>query len=72
MSAVCHTFEFPNSAFISQNVSNKRLMRQDEAELYIHYNIMQGEAMLGILKLNSVFHHLPSIGLKQLCALAHL
>ena len=53
---------------------------------YVHYNISRGEAelhcditLLGkvkpsyvhILKLTSMFHHLPSIGPKQLCTLAH-
>ena len=33
---------------------------------------MRGKAELRILKLASVFHHLPSVGPKQLCALAHL
>ena len=39
---------------------------------YIHYIIRRGEAKLRILELSSVFHHLPSAGPKQLCALAHL
>lgn len=37
-----------------------------------HYNINQGEANLRILKLTSMFYHLPRVGSKQLCALAHL
>ena len=39
---------------------------------YVQYIIRQGEAKLRILELTSVFHHLPSVGPKQLCALAHL
>ena len=39
---------------------------------YVHYIIRQGEAKLHILELTSVFHHLPSVSPKQLCALAHL
>ena len=34
--------------------------------------ITQGEAELCILELTSVFHHLSSVGPKQLCALANL
>ena len=34
--------------------------------------IRQGEAELRILELTSVFHYLPSVGSKQLCALAQL
>ena len=33
---------------------------------------MRGKAKLRILELTSVFHHLPSVSPKQLCALAHL
>ena len=45
----------------------------DEEKLsYTHYNIRREEAKIRILKLASVFHHLPSVGPKQLCALAHL
>ena len=43
-----------------------------EKASYIHYDIKREEAKLRILKLASVFHHLPSVGPKQLCALAHL
>ena len=39
---------------------------------YVHYIIRQGKAELRILELTSVFHYLPSVGPKQLCALAHL
>ena len=39
---------------------------------YIQYIIRQGEAELRILELTSVFHHHPSVGPKQLCALPHL
>ena len=39
---------------------------------YIHHNIRQDETKLLISKLNSVFHHLSSVGPKLLCALAHL
>ena len=45
----------------------------DEEKLsYIHYNIRREEAKQCIIKVASVFHHLPSVGPKQLCALAHL
>ena len=39
---------------------------------YVHYIISQGEAKLHISNLTSVFHCLPSVGPKQLCALVHL
>ena len=39
---------------------------------HVQYIIRQGEAELRISELTSVFHHLTSVGLKQLCALAHL
>ena len=39
---------------------------------YAQYIIRRGEAKLHILELTSVFHHLPSVGPKKLCALAHL
>ena len=39
---------------------------------YILYIIRWGEAKLCLLELTSVFHHLPSVGPKQLYALAHL
>ena len=32
---------------------------------YVHYNIGQSEAKQRILKLNSVVHHLPSVGPKD-------
>ena len=38
----------------------------------IHYDIRGGEAKLRMLKLASVFHHLPSVSPKQLCASARL
>ena len=39
-------------------------------ESYIHYDIRRKEAKLHLLKLASVFHHLPtpSVSAKQLCA----
>ena len=41
--------------------------------IYEYYNIDgQGKDKLHISKLNVVFHHLPSVGSKQLGALAHL
>ena len=40
--------------------------------IYAHYIIGQGKAKLRISVLISVFHHLPSIGPNQLCALALL
>ena len=39
---------------------------------YVHYIIKQNEAKLYILELTSVFHHIPSVGPKQLCGVAHL
>ena len=39
---------------------------------HVQYIIRQGEAKLRILELTSVFDHVPSVGPKQLCALAHL
>ena len=39
---------------------------------YVQYIIKRGKGELRILELTSIFHHLPSIGPKQLCALAHL
>ena len=39
---------------------------------HVQYIDRQGEAELHISELTSVFHHLLSIGPKQLCALAHL
>ena len=39
---------------------------------YVQYIIRQGEAELCILELTSVFHQFPSVGPKQMCALAHL
>ena len=38
----------------------------------VQYIIRQGKAKLCILELTSVFHHLSSVGPKQLCALAHI
>ena len=38
----------------------------------IHYIIWQGEAKYCIITLTSVFHHILRVGLKQLCAYAHL
>ena len=39
---------------------------------HVQYIIRQEEAKLCILELNLLFHHRPSVGTKQLCALAHL
>ena len=39
---------------------------------HVQYIIKQGEAKLGILEITSVFHHFPSVGPKQLCALVIL
>ena len=39
---------------------------------YVQYIIWQGKAEQCILELTSVFHHIPSVSAKQLCALAHL
>ena len=38
----------------------------------VQYSSRQGEAKLRILELTSVFHHLPTVGLKQVYALIHL
>ena len=38
---------------------------------YVHYISRKDEAELRVLKLTSVFHHLPSVDPKQLYALAH-
>ena len=38
----------------------------------VQYIIGRGEAKLRVLELTSVVHHLPSVGSKQSCALAHL
>ena len=46
--------------------------RDNEKARYAHFDIRREEAKLRILKLASVFHHLPSFGPKQLGALAHL
>ena len=39
---------------------------------HAQYIYRQDKAELHILELVSVFHHLPSVSSKQLCALAHL
>ena len=39
---------------------------------HLHYIVKRGKAKLCILELTAVFHHLPSVGPKQLCALTHL
>ena len=44
----------------------------EEKPSYAHDNIRQGKAKLRLPKITSVFHHLPSIGPKQLFVLAHL
>ena len=46
-------------------------MQQSKAKLHTII-IRQGEAKLRIFDISSVFHHVPSVGPKQLCALAHL
>ena len=43
-----------------------------ERPSYLLYIIRQSQAELRILELTSVFHHLTSVGPKQLCALAYL
>ena len=43
-------------------------IRQGKAELT--YIILLGEAKMNSVYQNSVFHHLPSVGPKQLCALS--
>ena len=43
-----------------------------EKQSHVKYIIRQGEARLCILELTSEYCHLSSVGLKQLCALAHL
>ena len=44
--------------------------RDKEKARYVHFDIRREEAKLRILKLASVFHHLPSVGPKQLCAVS--
>ena len=46
-------------------------IREGEAELHT-FSSKHSEANIRMLKLTSVFHHLPRVGPKQLCALAHL
>ena len=46
-------------------------MRQGKLN-YEDYNLKQGKAKIHSLELTSVFHPLPSVSPKQLCALAHL
>ena len=50
---------------------NPTSLLQDTLE-YLLFNIRQGEAEFHILKLNSIFHLLPSVSAKQPCVLAHL
>ena len=46
-------------------------MSQGEVKIHaLQYSARQSRA--AYIKLTSVFHHLPSVGPKQLCALAHL
>ena len=64
-------------ASVSQNVIDKSCLVYVKSEKYIFWvNLrpLQGWdiAKLYILILSSVFQHLPSVGPKQLCALAHL
>ena len=47
-------------------------LKDKEKPIYTYYIIRQGKAKLQTSKLTSVFHHLPSVTPKQLCALAHL
>ena len=44
-------------------------MRWEEAELHTYVSY---DAKPLISKVESVFHHLPSVSLKQLCVLEHL
>ena len=44
----------------------------EEKPIYVHYVIWLTEAEKHISKLNSVLHHLLSVGPKQLCVLKHL
>ena len=46
--------------------------RELEAKRLHTYITLSGEAELHILKLNTVFHQLPSVSPKQLCTLVHL
>ena len=73
---VCHTLRFQVAL---QNVTNKCSLVCVKSEKYAFWvtlrllgSMQQGKAELHILELTSVFHHLPSVGPKQLCALAHL
>ena len=63
------------SNYFCSHVSNRpralRPMRQGKLR-FVHYYIERGSVGLQILKLTSVFHHLPSVHSKQLCALALL
>ena len=70
----------PIPAVVSQNVDDKsclvyvfRVKKVSWVTLRPLGSIEREETeVLHILKLASVFHHLPSVGPKQLCALAHL
>ena len=57
-----------------QNIFRSSLRDSPGIYLCIFFivNIRQGKAKPRLLKLILVFHHLPSVGSKQLCALAHL
>ena len=61
----------PISAIVSQNVTNESCLTCVKRKKYVVW-VTLGEAKLRILKLTLVFHHLPRLGPKQLCALAHL
>ena len=56
----------------SWSPSNPLGLLVEEKPSCIHYNIRGGEAKLCLLKLASVFLHLPSVGFKQFSASAHL
>ena len=73
----------PVSAVRSQNVTNRSLLMSVKSEKYAFWVTLrpqsdccrQGEAKVRILNFKttwSEFHHLPRVGPKQLCALAHL
>ena len=73
----------PLSVVLSQNVTNKSCLVCVKSEKYASWvtlrpqwnHCRRGEAEVRILDFKttwSEFHHLPRVGPKQLCALAHL
>ena len=69
----------PIPAVLSLNVTNKSYLVCVKSEKYAFWVTLRplgfmrrGEAELGKLKFTSEVFHLPRLGTKQLCALAHL